>query len=331
MNVPERCDAAGPVRTFSTDGMAGSRRIEFWNEVVCNTFTALTVNAPLEDFNGRMRHLELADMRLAVADSSPAIVTHSRAQASRCQDAYFMLHLQLSGHSFNQQTGRETTLSPGCLTLFDSTRPYSVAFSHPTSILVARIPRSLMRQYVTCPEALTLIPLSSSNPAVCLAARFMRDLWRKAPALTNLPAERHINEGLMSLIAAAYASTRAAKVDGSPHAAVVRIRLLEHIETNLRNPELTPAAIARMGHVSTRYLHLLFKQQGETVRRYVQRRRLEECARVLRDRLRDSKSVTEIACEQGFNSTSQFCRAFREHYGVTPTEYRTLPHLSGSA
>ena len=128
----------------------------------------------------------------------------------------------------------------------------------------------------------------------------------------------------MNLIAAAYASTRGAKVEGSPHAAVVRIRLLELIESNLRNPDLTPATIARMGHVSTRYLHLLFEQQGESVRRYVQRRRLEECARVLRDRLRDTKSVTDIACEQGFNSTSQFCRAFREHYGVTPTDYRAL-------
>lgn len=331
MNVPERCGTPGPIRTFSTDGVTGGKRIEFWNEVVCNTFTPLTVSAPSEDFQGRMRHLELADIRLAVADSTPAIVTHSRAQVSRCQDAYFMLHLQLSGRSFNQQTGREVTLSPGGLTLFDSTRPYTVAFSHSTSILVARIPRSLMREYVTCPEALTLIPLSSSNPAIGLAARFMRDLWRKSAAVTSQPAARHINEGLMSLIAAAYASTREAKVEGSPHAAVVRIRLLEHIETNLRNPDLTPAAIARMGHVSTRYVHLLFKQQGESVRRYVQRRRLEECARVLRDRLRDSKSVTEIACEQGFNSTSQFCRAFREHYGVTPTEYRTLPHVAASA
>ena len=331
MNVSDRCGTPGPVRTFSTDGMAGRKRIEFWNEVVCNTFTPLTVNAPGEDFTGRMRHLELADLRLAIADSTPAIVTHSRAQVNRCQDAFFMLHLQLSGHSFNQQTGREVTLSPGSLTLFDSTRPYSVAFSHSTSILVARIPRSLMREYVACPEALTLIPLSSSSPEVGLTARFMRDLWRKSAALTGQPAARHVKDGLMNLIAAAFASTRGAKVEGSPHAAVVRIRLLEHIEANLRNPELTPVAIARMGHVSTRYLHLLFKQQGESVRRYVQRRRLEECARILRDRLRDSKSVTEIACEQGFNSTSQFCRAFREHYGMTPSEYRTLPHVAGSA
>jgi AraC-like DNA-binding protein len=329
VDVPERCGAAGPATTFSTDGMAGGRRIEFWNEVVCNTFTPLTVNAPSEDFTARMRRNDLADLRLAVAESSPAIVTHSRAQVSRCQDAYFMLHLQLSGHSFNQQTGREATLSPGSLTLFDSTRPYSVAFSDPTSILVARIPRSLMREYVTCPEALTLIPLLPSSPASWLAARFMRDLWRKSAAISSQAATQHITEGLMSLIAAAYASTRGAKVEGSPHAAAVRIRLLEHIEANLRDPELTPATIARMGHVSTRYLHLLFKQQGESVRRYVQRRRLEECARVLRDRLRDSKSVTEIACEQGFNSTAQFCRAFRERYGVTPTEYRGLPPAAG--
>ena len=79
MNVPERCGTTGPIRTFTTDGMAGGKRIEFWNEVVCNTFTPLTVNAPSEDFQGRMRHLELADIRLAVADSTPAIVTHSRA------------------------------------------------------------------------------------------------------------------------------------------------------------------------------------------------------------------------------------------------------------
>lgn len=322
--------SSGGVEELSTDGLSGSRRIEFWNEVVCNTFTSLTVDALSDKLDARMRRRDLGELRFAIADSTRATVTHSRQHALRSSEAYFMLHLQLAGRSVNHQTGHELALSCGDLALFDSTRPYEVAFDCPTSILVIRMPRTLLREYVACPEKLTLAPMPRSNPSVRLAARFIRDLWRRLPIITAEGSERHLANALMSVIAAVCATLPRAKVEGSSRAAVLRIRLIEFIEANLRNPDLDPAVIAQKEHISLRYLHLLFREDGESVGRYVQRRRLEECARLLRDPLRSGSSVTQIACEHGFKSSAHFCRAFRERYGMTPSDFRAATLVGGS-
>jgi AraC family transcriptional regulator, positive regulator of tynA and feaB len=310
------------IEALSTHGLGGAKGLEFWNDVVCNTFTPLTVDVPDAVIDARMRRQNLDELRFAIADSTSATVTHSREQASRCSDAFFLLHLQLAGNSVNQQSGREVVLAPGDLTLFDSTRPYLVAFDQPTSILVIRIPRARLREHVACVEDFVMLPMPCSNATNRLAARFIRDLWRKLPQVEAEPSGQHLTDALLKVTAAACATLASARVECSTHAATLRIRIIELIEANLWDPDLDPSAIARKGRISLRYLHALFQEQGESVCRYVQRRRLELCARVLRDPLRAASSVTQIACEQGFKSSAHFCRAFRDHYGMTPTEFR---------
>jgi len=310
------------IEALSTHGLGGVKRLEFWNDVVCNTFTPLTVDVPEGGFDARMRRQNLGEVRFAIADSSPARVTHTREQASRCCDAYFLLHLQLKGYSVNQQSGREVFLSPGDLTLFDSTRPYRVAFERSTSILVVRIPRDRLREHVACAEDIVMLLMPRSNVANRLAARFIRDVWRKLPEVDVERPARHLTDALMNVTAAACATISPARFECSTHATALRIRLIELIEANLSNPDLNPTVLARKGRISVRYLHALFQEQGESVCRYLQRRRLEVCARILKDPLRAASSVTQIACEYGFKSSAHFCRAFRERYGMTPSDFR---------
>jgi AraC-like DNA-binding protein len=311
------------IEALSTRGLGGAKRLEFWNDVVCKTFTSLTVDVPNEQIDARMRCQNAGELRFAIADSTSATVTHSREQVSRCSDAYFLLHLQLTGNSINQQSGREVVLSPGDLTLFDSTRPYRVAFESSTSILVVRIPRARLREHVACVEDLVMLPMSRSSATNRLAARFIRDLWRKLPEPEGERSEHHLTDALMNVTAAACATISRARIECSTHAAALRIRLIELIEANLWDADLDPAAIARKGRISLRYLHALFQEQGESVCRYLQRRRLEVCARLLRDPCRASSSVTQIACEHGFKSSAHFCRVFRERYGLTPSDFRS--------
>jgi AraC-like DNA-binding protein len=312
------------VEALSTAPFSGTKRLEFWNDVVCNTFTSLRVDVPRADIDAEMRRQSLGNVRIAIANSTSATVTHSREHVSLCTDPYFLLHVQLAGSSVNQQSGREVTLSPGDLTLFDSTRPYRVAFDCWTSILVIRIPPGLLREYVACPENLTMLPMRRASAANALAARFIRDLWRRLPELTAKAPERHLTNAMMNLIAAACATLPRAAVESSTHTAALRIRLTELIEANLWDPDLDPQAIAQRARISLRYLHLLFREQGESVSRYLQRRRVEECARLLGDPLRAGSSVTQIACEHGFKSSAQFCRVFRARYGMTPSDYRAM-------
>jgi AraC family transcriptional regulator, positive regulator of tynA and feaB len=90
----------------------------------------------------------------------------------------------------------------------------------------------------------------------------------------------------------------------------------------LHDPQLTPARVAGAMHMSPRYLHHLFEEEGETVSRYILRRRLEECARAMRDAAQLGRTVTEIAFQHGFNDASHFGRVFRERFGMSPRDYR---------
>jgi transcriptional regulator GlxA family with amidase domain len=73
--------------------------------------------------------------------------------------------------------------------------------------------------------------------------------------------------------------------------------------------------------VSPEHLTRTFRRQlGMTFHRYV----LAERVNAARDLLRSGKggSVTEAAFAAGFQSSAHFSRVFKEHTGVTPSEWR---------
>ncbi|MER6392852.1 helix-turn-helix domain-containing protein [Streptomyces sp. NPDC001523] len=91
-------------------------------------------------------------------------------------------------------------------------------------------------------------------------------------------------------------------------------------DRRLADPELSPAMLARELNVSVRTLHRAFAAVGEQVTTYIRHRRLHEARRALvapSGRL----SITELAAHWQFADGSHFTRAFKKHYGQTPTEY----------
>lgn len=68
------------------------------------------------------------------------------------------------------------------------------------------------------------------------------------------------------------------------------------------------------------YLGRLFKEEtGENFSDFVMRKRMEVAARLLCDR---RLKVYEVAERVGFRNLAYFSKQFREHYGLTPNEYR---------
>jgi AraC family transcriptional regulator, activator of mtrCDE len=74
------------------------------------------------------------------------------------------------------------------------------------------------------------------------------------------------------------------------------------------------------GMSRSRFSHHFARVYGCTPMKYVQSARLAAAATMLRTSRLPVKSV---ASDVGYQSRSQFCRAFREQYGVGPTTYRT--------
>ena len=78
--------------------------------------------------------------------------------------------------------------------------------------------------------------------------------------------------------------------------------------------------LAKAAYASPFHFHRVFRgMTGETVREYSRRLRLERAAVVLKER---EDGILAIALDSGFESHEAFTRAFKKHFGVTPSDYR---------
>jgi AraC-like DNA-binding protein len=131
-----------------------------------------------------------------------------------------------------------------------------------------------------------------------------------------------MTELTMQLLASAYSLLPQAEAERSCLVAGHRAQSIEFIERHLQDPDLAPPVIAAALRVTPAYLHKIFSGDSETVSRYILRRRLQECARALKNAVQAGRSVTDIAFSFGFNSLPHFCRVFKERYGQSPSDFR---------
>lgn len=93
------------------------------------------------------------------------------------------------------------------------------------------------------------------------------------------------------------------------------------MEANLEEP-LTTDEIAQHVNVSRRQLERLFKQHLNSVpSQYYLELRLNKARTMLRQ---TSKSIIQIGLSCGFSSGPHFSSAYRNHFGITPRDERTL-------
>jgi AraC family transcriptional regulator len=96
-------------------------------------------------------------------------------------------------------------------------------------------------------------------------------------------------------------------------------RAIDYATQNLAEP-LRLEDVARAACFSPCHFHRIFRAlMGETLASFVKRVRLERSVYLLSHRA--GANLTEIALACGFSSSSDFSRAFRAHYGVSPRRF----------
>jgi len=98
-------------------------------------------------------------------------------------------------------------------------------------------------------------------------------------------------------------------------------RVMDYIEANI-GKDLSLKELADVAHFSPFHFHRIFSAMvGETLNDFIQRIRIERAAAKLI--LSPRKTVTEIAFECGFSSSSAFARAFREAFKMSASNWRS--------
>jgi AraC-like DNA-binding protein len=91
------------------------------------------------------------------------------------------------------------------------------------------------------------------------------------------------------------------------------------VDAHSHEPIDLDAAAGEAGLSSFHFLRLFSKVLGVTPHQYLVRSRLRRAARLLAE---DSRSVTDVAYDVGFNDVSNFVRTFHRAAGVSPSAFR---------
>ncbi|MGC9461109.1 helix-turn-helix domain-containing protein [Vibrio genomosp. F10] len=100
-------------------------------------------------------------------------------------------------------------------------------------------------------------------------------------------------------------------------------KALLFIEQNIEE-KISADQIAQHATLSIFHFQRLFSAYlGESVSQYLLHRRLELAAKTLSEQ--PNLGIIEIALKSGFETHSAFSRAFRQHFHVSPSEFRSHP------
>ena len=105
--------------------------------------------------------------------------------------------------------------------------------------------------------------------------------------------------------------------------------VIRHLERHYAEP-IDLHEMARLTAFSPHHFHRIFKAvTGETPAAHLRRLRLEAIARQLfyNDNDNDNAHITALALEYGFSSSQALAKAFRQHFGLPPSEIRACTDL----
>jgi len=101
----------------------------------------------------------------------------------------------------------------------------------------------------------------------------------------------------------------------------------EYLLHNYSDPSICLSMLSNQFHISESYLSHLFKEKtGENFSIHLEKLRLKEAAKRLKNPELYGKgkepSINSLYMEVGYNSAVTFRRAFKKHFGMTPSEMR---------
>jgi AraC-like DNA-binding protein len=308
----------------STLGLPASGRMAAWNDLYSSRMSRVEFTpGDNQKFDAELSIGRLGPVKLAKLSVDRCSIERTRRHLAQSPRLY-SFHLQASGSSVFHHYGRESHLSAGDIVLCDTGMPHYFHTEGASRTIMVRVTPDVLREYLPSPEQFCGLHLGHSVGVAHTVAAMMESLSQEIDFGSREEYETRIASYLLEMISISY--TMGFDLESSPSAAAWRRRndVVRYIEDHLRDPSLTAESVAEGVHLSSRHLRTIFSASGEKVSAYILRRRLEECARKIRDPAWSGQTLMGIAFSWGFNSAAHFTRSFRDQYGVSPREYRRV-------
>jgi AraC-like DNA-binding protein len=279
---------------------------------------------PLRSIDSGFSSWSAGPIAILSADFRHQTITPVSPDESPLTHDHLFLKVVKSGSATIEQHGQTRVIRQGDIVVIDPKEPYREMVTERATGLGLRFPRSALRERgFRCALRGLYVP-DVSSPDV-QAVRALIECLGQQSGTSSAEVRRRLGDQLLDLLDIVIDDPTVVRTGRGP--AAILFKAKQFISRNAGNADLSPSQIAAHACVSEKYLSRLFTAQGMSVMRYAQSVRLERAARLLAATPWRRNLVAQVAFECGFTSASHFSRAFKERFGVAPSEAQTLaPH-----
>lgn len=293
-----------------------------WQRSASDVFVPLAVSPVAADtFRGRLTGLAAPDATAIRVEADAHRITRTPELIAAGGNGFFKFGLQLAGRGLLVQDGREAVLQPGDLTVYDTSRPYSLTFESAANTLVVMVPHERLGSAAADVAELVATRLGEGGLAD-IVVPVLAGLAQRLPVPDPATGHRLVGHAvdLLQTLCDDDARRRLGPQAGQRRVGLRRV--MEYIEERLGDADLTPQSIAEAHYISVRSLYKLFDASGTTVAAFIRARRLARAEAELIDPALRALPVGRIAARCGLPDPAHFSRLFRTTYGVSPTDLR---------
>ena len=306
----------------STDDFPEEKRLAMWRELYGRGITQLETE-PISDvtFHADVTFNLLPNVSIAAGACSPA---HYRVTRELLKDASDIVVVSIlrSGEASATQFGQELIGGVGSACMLSGADPSLSTLHTDGSFITLALSRPAIAELAPDFAAAFGKPIPADDPALRLLIKYL-DTVLAADELADPNVARSVSAHILDLVALVLGARgeNAEMAIGGARAA--RLKALKtDVMTMLGSNDLSSEMIAGRHGISSRYVRKLFEQEGASFTAFVLSERLGRVRRMLSEIRYAHLTIAQVAHACGFNDISYFNRAFRRHFGATPTDVR---------
>ncbi|WP_158938486.1 AraC family transcriptional regulator [Burkholderia sp. S171] len=315
-------DAGIVSSSFNTYTSKVDQQMLAWRDRVGHVVDVLPTKAQMTGgFRGSIDRHAAGDFVFTDATTDAMSLDRSVARVSTDVRRDYVFHIFVRGEvdtGTSIQKKRSAPNSVQGIVVFDMDQPFRTDRSA-CQVLTMFVPRAVVEATIPDADAIHGRIVQHGAPLTQLVVNHALALSRDLPAMGAAQAVRELNAGAQLLLAA---FRKQASLTGDARAAVqaaVMSQVRRFVEANLNQPDLSPSSVVDALQLKRATIYRWFEHEGG-LGAYIRHRRLREAADEL---VRfPHLHVIDIAYGLGFNSASDFTRAFRRAYGMSPQDAR---------
>jgi AraC family transcriptional activator of tynA and feaB len=306
---------------WTTRNYAPDRRFEAYMDVLCRQLIHVTGSSSKRSgFCAEIASTKIGGMRVSSISGSTQDAHRTRRDicCEEKEEYYLIVGIGCSWRFTFEQT--VVVMRPGDLVLSDSRRAQGFHWPDDALALSLGLPVDWVETWLPNPATAVGKRIDGDSGWGAALSAYVSQLTPERAATAPLSSEI-LTDHVGALLALATGEITAARREQSQYRDM-HVRIVDCIKHRSSELQLTATDVAASLGLSVRTLHRVLMTHGDTFGRQLVDARIQTAERMLRSRLFDRVTTSEIGRRAGFVDPTHFIKVCKTRYGKTPAALR---------